>query len=85
MLNYDRFRLTDEDIKIGIETDLITKRKFIEIYIEYIKAFENRIKKIYVTVKSLLNDLKLMIDSGFYKIKGFNKKNSVDYKDGYRK
>ena len=38
-------RLGYPDIKIGIETDLITKRKFIEIYIEYIKAFENRIKK----------------------------------------
>jgi len=38
-------RLGYPDIKIGIETDLIKKRKFIEIYIEYIKAFENRIKK----------------------------------------
>ena len=38
-------RLGYPDIKIGIETDLITKRKFIEIYNEYIKAFENRIKK----------------------------------------
>ena len=38
-------RLGYPDIKIGIETDLITKRKFIEIYIEFIKAFENRIKK----------------------------------------
>ena len=38
-------RLGYPDIKIGIETDLITKRKFIEIYIENIKAFENRIKK----------------------------------------
>ena len=38
-------RLGYPDIKIGIETDLITKRKFIEIYIEYKKAFENRIKK----------------------------------------
>ena len=38
-------RLGYPDIKIGIETDLITKRKFIEIYIEFIKAFEDRIKK----------------------------------------
>ena len=38
-------RLGYPDIKIGIETDLITKRKFIEIYIEFIKAFENRIRK----------------------------------------
>ena len=38
-------RLGYPDIKIGIETDLITKRKFIEIYIEFIKAFESRIKK----------------------------------------
>ena len=38
-------RLGYPDIKIGIETELITKRKFIEVYIEFIKAFENRIKK----------------------------------------
>ena len=38
-------RLGYPDIKIGIETDLITLRKFIEIYIEYIKAFEDRIKR----------------------------------------
>ena len=38
-------RLGYPDIKIGIETELITKRKFIEIYIEYIKAFEDRIKR----------------------------------------
>ena len=38
-------RLGYPDIKIGIETDLITLRKFIEIYIEFIKAFENRIKR----------------------------------------
>ena len=38
-------RLGYPDIKIGIETDLITKRKFIEIYIDFIKAFENRIKR----------------------------------------
>ena len=38
-------RLGYPDIKIGIETDLITKRKFIEIYIEFIKAFEDRIKR----------------------------------------
>ena len=38
-------RLGYPDIKIGIETDLITKRKFIELYIEFIKAFENRIKR----------------------------------------
>ena len=37
-------RLGYPDIKIGIETDLITLRKFIEIYIEFIKAFEDRIK-----------------------------------------
>ena len=38
-------RLGYPDIKIGIETDLITLRKFIEIYIDYIKAFEDRIKR----------------------------------------
>ena len=38
-------RLGYPDIKIGIETDLITLRKFIEIYIEFIKAFEDRIKR----------------------------------------
>ena len=38
-------RLGYPDIKIGIETDLITLRKYIEIYIDYIKAFEDRIKR----------------------------------------
>ena len=39
-------RLGYPDIKINIQTDLLTKRTYIELYTEYIKAFEDRIKKI---------------------------------------
>ena len=38
-------RLGYSDIKIGIETDLITKRKFIQIYADYLLAYEDRIRK----------------------------------------
>ncbi|MCQ2821335.1 MAG: UTP--glucose-1-phosphate uridylyltransferase, partial [archaeon] len=40
-------RLGYSDIKIGIETDLVTKRKFFEIYSSYILAYEIRLRKKY--------------------------------------
>lgn len=38
-------RLGYSDIKIGIETDLLTKRKFIRIYADYLLAYETRLRK----------------------------------------
>ena len=38
-------RLGYSDIKIGIETELITKRKFIQIYADYLLAYEERLRK----------------------------------------
>lgn len=38
-------RLGYPDIKIGLQSELITLRPYIEVYIDYIKAFEDRIKK----------------------------------------
>ena len=38
-------RLGYKGIKIGIQTDLLTLRTYIEIYIDHIKAYEDRIRK----------------------------------------
>jgi len=38
-------RLGYPSIKIGIQTDLITLRPFIEVYIDIIKAYEARVHK----------------------------------------
>ena len=38
-------RLGYKGIKIGLPTDLLTLRSYIELYIEHIKAYEDRIKK----------------------------------------
>jgi UDP-sugar pyrophosphorylase len=38
-------RLGYPDIKIGLQTELITLRTYIEVYTDFIKAFESRIKK----------------------------------------
>ena len=38
-------RLGYPSIKIGIQTDLITLRPFIEVYIDILKAYESRVKK----------------------------------------
>ena len=39
-------RLGYDGIKIGLQTELITLRSFIQIYIESIKAYEDRVKKV---------------------------------------
>jgi UDP-sugar pyrophosphorylase len=39
-------RLGYNDIKIGIQTDLVTERVFIEVYIQYLLAYEKRIRKL---------------------------------------
>ena len=39
-------RLGYPDIKIGLQTELITLRTYIEVYTDFIKAFESPIKKI---------------------------------------
>ena len=39
-------RLGFPDIKISIPTDIITLRSFIEVYINFIKAYEDKIKKV---------------------------------------
>ena len=38
-------RLGYPDIKIGLQSELVTLRPFIEVYVDYLKAFEARIKK----------------------------------------
>ena len=38
-------RLGYKGIKIGLQTELLTLRTYIELYIEYIKAYEDRIRK----------------------------------------
>lgn len=38
-------RLGYDDIKIGIPTELVTKREFFRVYTDYIKAYEARIRK----------------------------------------
>ena len=38
-------RLGYPDIKIGLQTELITLRSYIEVYTDFIKAFEERLKK----------------------------------------
>ena len=38
-------RLGYPSIKIGIPTELITLRPFIEVYVDYIKAYEDRVRK----------------------------------------
>ena len=40
-------RLGYNDIKIGIQTDLITQRVFIKVYIEYLLAYEKRMRKLH--------------------------------------
>ena len=40
-------RLGYSDIKIGIQTNLVTKKRFIEIYVGYILAYEKRVKKVF--------------------------------------
>ena len=39
-------RLGYNGIKIGLQTDLLTLRPYIELYIESIKAYEDRVKKV---------------------------------------
>ena len=38
-------RLGYSGIKIGLKTELLTLRSYIELYIEFIKAYENRVRK----------------------------------------
>ena len=38
-------RLDYKDIKIGLQTDLITLRSYIQIYIETILSYEDRVRK----------------------------------------
>lgn len=38
-------RLGYDDIKIGIPSELVTKRIFFEVYVDYIKAYESRVRK----------------------------------------
>lgn len=40
-------RLGYNDIKVGIQTDLITERVFLKVYIEYLLAYEKRMKIIH--------------------------------------
>jgi UDP-sugar pyrophosphorylase len=40
-------RLGYDDIKIGIPTELITKRIFFEVYVDYLKAYELKLRKKY--------------------------------------
>ncbi len=37
-------RLGYNDIKIGIPTELVTKRTFFSVYVDYLKAFESRVR-----------------------------------------
>jgi UDP-sugar pyrophosphorylase len=40
-------RLGYNDIKIGIQTDLVTERVFIKVYIQYLLAYEKRMRKLH--------------------------------------
>ena len=70
-------RLGYDGIKIGLQTELITLRPFIQLYIESIKAYEDRVKKVEKTPSEWYIPFCIMTSEDTHdKTKDFLEKNS---------